>query len=123
MCGGFAIVYNISIYSSQFGVDEGFAKSLTSAFNVRPTDEHVVIAGDNHRLVPMRWGLIPSWAKESTMAYKTINARLETVEQKASYKQPLRSKRCLVPASGYFEWVAEKDGKQPYFIRPADHGY
>ena len=124
MCGGFAIVYNnISIFSEQFGVDENDVGGLEPAFNIRPTDEHTVVVGSEHAAISMRWGLVPRWSKEPNMAFKTINARLETVAEKASYKEPLKTQRCLVPASGYYEWVAMPDGKQPYFLHPKTRPY
>jgi putative SOS response-associated peptidase YedK len=73
----------------------------------------------------MQWGLVPSWSKEPKSAYSTINARVETVAEKATYRTPLRRQRCLVPATGYYEWqAAGPEGaravKQPYYIQLAD---
>lgn len=65
----------------------------------------------------LRWGLIPRWAKEEKIGYKMINARAETLFEKASFKGAARSRRCLIPVSGFFEWKKEASGKQPYFIR------
>jgi putative SOS response-associated peptidase YedK len=69
----------------------------------------------------MRWGLIPHWAKDASIGQKMINARAETITEKVSFKRLLPSKRCIVPASGYYEWQATEKGKQPYYIH-ADAG-
>jgi putative SOS response-associated peptidase YedK len=71
----------------------------------------------------MQWGLVPAWSREPKVAYSTINARAETVVSKPTFRKPLSSQRCLVPATGYFEWVESTQqggraslGKQPYRI-------
>ena len=65
----------------------------------------------------LRWGLIPSWAKDPAIGMKLINARAETVAEKPSFQKPFRERRCLVLADGYYEWKREGTGKQPYYIR------
>ncbi len=71
---------------------------------------------------PMRWGLIPSWAKDAKLGLSTINARVETACSKPTFRNAWKHHRCLVPSSGYFEWQLQPDGrtKQPYFIHAAD---
>ena len=69
----------------------------------------------------MRWGLIPHWAKDENIGYRMINARAETITEKPAYRGLLPSKRCIVPASGFYEWQATENGKQPYYIH-ADAG-
>jgi len=66
---------------------------------------HANMEHANMELVPMRWGLIPSWAKDEKIGYKMINARSETVREKPSFRGPFRTKRCLVPADAYYEWM------------------
>ena len=68
----------------------------------------------------LRWGLIPSWARDSTIARRLINARSETVHNKPSFRAAFRSRRCLIPADGWFEWRQTGSGKQPYYLTPAD---
>ncbi|MBB2915531.1 putative SOS response-associated peptidase YedK [Streptosporangium becharense] len=77
----------------------------------------------------LRWGLVPSWAKDPSVGSKMINARVETVAEKPAYRRAFAERRCLLPADGYFEWAVldEKDAKgrpkkQPYFVRPEDGG-
>jgi len=62
----------------------------------------------------MRWGLVPSWAKDPTIGYRAINARAETVATTPSFREPFRSQRCLIPADGFYQWKREGKIKQPY---------
>ena len=64
----------------------------------------------------MKWGLVPFWAKEVQIGYKMINARSETVAEKPAYRKAFKSQRCLVPASGFYEWKKTDDAKIPYYI-------
>jgi putative SOS response-associated peptidase YedK len=68
-------------------------------------------------------GLIPHWAKDQKTTYKMINARIETLTQRPAYRGLLAAHRCLVPASGYYEWKAEGRGKTPYYIHPAEGSF
>lgn len=93
-------------------------------FNIAPTQRApvVVLGEDGYELELLRWGLIPSWAKDQKIGSKTINARSDTVAEKPAFRAAFRKRRCLVPASGYFEWTGKSGNKQPYFIRdPAGH--
>ena len=69
----------------------------------------------------MRWGLVPSWAKDSKIAHRTINARSETAAEKPSFRSAFNRRRCLVPASWFYEWQREAGAKVPYRIQRADH--
>ena len=68
----------------------------------------------------VRWGLVPSWAKDEKMGARMINARGETVAEKPSFRSAVKSRRCLVPANGFYEWVRTPDGKQPHYIHFSD---
>jgi len=68
----------------------------------------------------MQWGLIPSWSKEPRVQFSTINARAETISKSPVFRGPFKSQRCLVPASGFYEWRQTGQGKQPYCIRLND---
>ena len=68
----------------------------------------------------LRWGLVPSWARDATIANRLINARSESVHNKPSFRAAFRSRRCLIPADGWFEWRQTGRGKQPFFLTPAD---
>jgi putative SOS response-associated peptidase YedK len=92
-----------------------------AAFNVTPRMHMPVVLVDGERLaVEMRWGLIPSWAKEASIGDKMINARGETVAEKPSFRGPFQRSRCLVPASGFYEWQKTAGGKVPHFVHLAD---
>ena len=78
----------------------------------RPSGERVIHA--------LRWGLLPSWAKDETIAARLINARAETLSEKPAFRAAYRARRCIVPADGFYEWAKRPDGKQPYFIHAPD---
>ncbi|MGD8497963.1 MAG: SOS response-associated peptidase [Chromatiales bacterium] len=71
-------------------------------------------------LVLLHWGLIPSWAKDRKLGFRTINARAETVADKPAFRAAFKRRRCLIPADGYYEWRATASGKQPYFFSSRD---
>jgi len=91
-------------------------------YNIAPPQDEVAIRVDEgqRRMVLLNWGLIPFWAKDRKIGYKTINARAETAHKTPSFRAAFRSRRCLIPASGYFEWDKKAATKQPYFIHRAD---
>jgi putative SOS response-associated peptidase YedK len=75
-----------------------------------------IITGQPPQLEPMLWGLVPGWSRDRTRRYPTINARAETVAERPDFRSALRYRRCLVPASGFYEWRKARRGKQPYYI-------
>ncbi len=72
------------------------------------------------RFQPMRWGLVPFWAKDPSIGSKLINARSETLAEKPAFRQALKSRRCIVPISGFYEWQRQGRSKQPYFVTSVD---
>lgn len=98
------------------------ANDPVPAYNIAPTQHGWVVAGGHggHEAVQMRWGLLPPWAKDAKLAYSTINARLETVASKPAFRAAWKSRRCLVPASGYYEWPVIDGVKRTHFIRRTD---
>ena len=99
------------------------ARNLRPRYNIAPTTaiDVVRLADAGPELVPMRGGLIPSWWKKTAKEVpSTFNARAETVAQKSMFRTAFKRTRCIVPASGYYEWRPAEDGKQPYFISAAD---
>ncbi len=86
-------------------------------FNVAPSHMMPVITNmDENHFKAMRWGLVPSWAKDMKVGYKMINARKETLLEKNSFKSAVQKRRCLVPADGFYEWQKSVSGKQAYHI-------
>ena len=96
---------------------------LKKRYNIAPTQRSPVvrIAADGTREMAMlRWGLVPFWAKDLAFGTKAINARSETAEEKPSFRNAFRKRRCVVPASGFFEWKGEPGKKQAYAITVSD---
>jgi len=95
---------------------------FTDRFNVAPTqDVPVVRLIDGERVMThMHWGLIPCWAKDRKIAYKTINARAETVATKPAFRAAYKARRCLIPASGFYEWKRDIAPKVPHFFHKPD---
>jgi putative SOS response-associated peptidase YedK len=123
MCGRFALFAMPEDLARHFGVSiEDVA--LPPRYNVAPTQTIPVVraAPAGRQLVPVHWGLVPSWAEDAAMGSRMINARAETVTEKPAFRVAFRSRRCLIPASGFYEWHAQGRGKQPHFIRRADGG-
>lgn len=92
-------------------------------FNIAPSQPIAVVANDGLKTIDYyQWGLIPSWAKDASIGYKMINARGETVEQKPSFRNAFRRRRCLILADGFYEWSKEtgSKSKQPIFIKMQD---
>ena len=117
MCGRYAIVLaDDGTLQRRFSLEE-LLDNPAPRFNVAPTQTlPVIVRNTPDRVAMMRWGLIPFWAKDASIGSKMINARAETVAEKPAFRRPLRSQRCLVPASGFFEWKREGDSKTPHFI-------
>ncbi len=119
MCGRFALFSTLSQIGEAFDIQEVRCE-LEPSYNVAPTHEVAVIVrreGINF-LEKMRWGLVPFWAKDAQIGSKMINARVETLGEKNSFKRPLKGQRCLIVADGFFEWAQTGRGKVPMFIRP-----
>ena len=105
----------------QFDVDDGPA--LEPRFNIAPTQSVAAIRADTdglRNLELLRWGLIPHWAKDISIGNRLINARAETVAEKPAFRQAFSRRRCLVLASGFYEWGNTGDGKMPFFMSPVD---
>jgi putative SOS response-associated peptidase YedK len=100
---------------------------LEPRYNVAPTQQVPIIRvlrtnpdTKERQLVPMRWGLIPSWADDPAIGNRMINARAESVSSKPAFRGAFRYRRCLVPADGFYEWRKEGKRKQPLYIRRKD---
>ncbi len=95
-----------------------FVPQLSPHYNIAPSQRIAAIksGGNGREFVWFRWGLIPSWAKDRKIAYRTVNARAETIESKPAFRNAFKHRRCLIPASGFYEWQSTSEGKQPYCI-------
>jgi putative SOS response-associated peptidase YedK len=109
----------------EFGVDSKQARELQANYNIKPTEELYVITQD--QISTASWGMIAPWSKSSSEALKSqskaINARSETVHEKPTFKNAFRRSRCLVPATGYYEWateLGEYKPRQPIYVSRED---
>ena len=121
MCGRYAAsrdAINKAFDAASMTIDAGVDFDFNGRYNVPPTAMMPIIRMvDGGRDIAMaRWKLVPFWSKTRETEYNTINAKAETVKKAASYRDPFKKRRCLVPASGFFEWREENGGKQPYFF-------
>jgi len=121
MCGRFTNLLSwreiVELYEI---TNTDFRPNLAPRYNVAPS-QNVPIVKAGRELAVARWGLIPFWAKDAKIGYRTINARAETVTEKPAFRNAFNARRCLVPASGFYEWQArESESKQPWYIRGRD---
>src|SRR4029077_15047637 len=121
MCGRYVSVSSTTILVDRFTIDEVRITEKEPVYNVAPTLEMPLVAVSRGRRVldQVRWGLVPSWAKDLSIGSKQINARAESVTSKPAYKRAFVKRRAIVPADGFYEWE-KREGtkqKQPWFIR------
>jgi len=119
MCGRYKIVTDAQALYDAFQVEAELGGAPLARYNVAPATEQLVILEEDGQRVARwhHWGLIPHWAKDKAIAYKTINARGESVATRPAFRAAFRQRRCLVPATGFYEWKTLPGGKQPYLIR------
>jgi putative SOS response-associated peptidase YedK len=119
MCGRFVQAQTPDVYARFFGAEPVVTEALAPSYNVAPTDAvYAVAEHDGERqLGTFRWGLLPFWAKDRKMAARNINARVETAADKPAFRDSFASRRCLIPADGFYEWERkEKGGKLPHYV-------
>jgi putative SOS response-associated peptidase YedK len=138
MCGRYASSRKPEDLVEEFEIDRSEVReTLAPDYNVAPTKEVYAVVerppskekqqSAERQLRVLKWGLVPFWAKDPAIGNKLINARMETVGEKPAFRKAFASRRCLLPADGYYEWYATdqktkagKPMKQPFFIHPAD---
>src|SRR5262245_11878456 len=119
MCGRFTLRTPLTVLAKQlqFDLDAAFGK-VGPRYNIAPSQSVLAVrvpeSGAKRQLVALKWGLVPSWAKDTKIAYSTINARGDTVSIKPAFRSAFKKRRCLVLADGYFEWLREGNDKQPF---------
>ncbi|MGB3546373.1 MAG: SOS response-associated peptidase [Saprospiraceae bacterium] len=121
MCGRYSLVINEDKLRKKFGPAVQLPTNLEPNYNVAPTQQGLVLT-DRHpdQMGLFRWGLVPHWAKDLSVGARMINARSEGIEDKASFREPIRKHRCLVIADSFYEWKREGKAKQPYRLLPDD---
>lgn len=122
MCGRYALAAPHSQLSRQFALD--LCAAFAARYNIAPTSEVPVVRASptgQRTLALLRWGLLPRWAKDPAMAARLINARVESLLERPAFREAYRRRRCLIPASGFYEWQAVagssgRGGKQPWYF-------
>ena len=123
MCGRFTQQMTWRELHELYGLLASPPDNMRPRWNGAPTQDFAACRADaagSRNLSRLRWGLIPFWAKDAKIGSKLINARAETVDAKPSFRAAFKSRRCLIPADGWFEWVREGGGKSPRFLSMAD---
>ena len=119
MCGRYSLTSPPEAMRRAFALT-GAPLNLPPCYNIAPTQAAPVVRaageGEGRGLVLSRWGLVPHWSKGPDNRYSMINARAETVTERPAYRDAFRSRRCLVPADGFYEWQATPGRKQPYRV-------
>lgn len=116
MCGRFVLISDVDTLQMAFNLSD-VPETLPSRFNIAPSQPVAVITNDNpKRLTLLRWGLIPSWAKDDTIGNNLINARSETASEKPAFRSAFKRRRCLILADGFYEWQKQDRKKVPLFI-------
>lgn len=122
MCGRYTITVTLEELIAKYFIREHPLIKYVPRFNAAPMQHipAVIHDGEQNRLGGLRWGLLPSWSKEDKNAARMINARSETLLEKPSFKKLVASRRCVIPADGFYEWKTRGDGKQPMRITMRD---
>lgn len=123
MCGRYVAAAPASVLAEYFAIDEVREELPGPSWNVAPTDPvpAIVVRRDKRLLGVLRWGLVPSWAKDAASAARTINARAESLATKPAFRTAFARRRCLLPADGFYEWERRPDGsRRPWFFHRAD---
>ena len=122
MCGRFTLHTPASQITEAFHLPDLRDLELKPRYNIAPSQDIPIIRDTDtgREMVMARWGLIPHWSKESKTKYSTINARIESVAEKPTYRTPFKRQRCLIPADGFYEWKQVEGKKVPHHIRMKD---
>ncbi|HOO96764.1 MAG TPA: SOS response-associated peptidase [Caldisericia bacterium] len=123
MCGRITLTHKLEEIYKRFKVDlhgeydEIYQAEMSKPrYNIAPS-QHITCITSDRKLEYMKWGLVPSWATDSSIGYKTFNARAETVDTKPAFRASFAKRRCLIPVSGFYEWKREgKKKSQPFLI-------
>jgi putative SOS response-associated peptidase YedK len=120
MCGRFAQRSDPKRLAREFKVAE--VPKVEARYNIAPTQDilSVVESADGREMKYFKWGLIPSWAKDTSMGARLINARAETVAEKPAFREAFKRRRCIIAADGFYEWQRTNGKKQPYFFQMKD---
>ncbi|MFJ7469490.1 SOS response-associated peptidase [Peribacillus frigoritolerans] len=123
MCGRFTLFTDIEEIKERFEIQGSFDEEYQFSYNIAPSQSVLSVINDGvrNRLGYLRWGLIPFWAKDEKAGYKMINARAETIAEKASFRNAYKKKRCLIIADSFYEWKKTPERKIPMRIKLKNH--
>ena len=114
MCGRYNLITDADALLDFFEIEQTLldVSGLKPRYNIAPSQDVPIVrdTGNGRELAMARWGLVPHWSKEEKPKYSTINARADSVADKPSYREPFKRKRCLIPATGFYEWKLD-DGQ------------
>lgn len=125
MCGRFTLTGpDAQALAQELGVPAESLSSYRPRYNIAPTDDHWIVRMkyEERELLPARWGLVNSWAKDRSRAARQINARSETAHQTQAFRSAFAQRRCVIPADGFFEWVGAKQARKPIWFHRPDRG-
>jgi putative SOS response-associated peptidase YedK len=121
MCGRYTLVKTIEEVKDRFAVSDVQSR-YSMRWNAAPSQNLPVITNSNHEELSFyRWGLVPSWSKDLSVGFQTINARIESIFEKPAFQYAIQHQRCLVIADGYYEWKTIGKDKIPYYIKFENH--
>jgi putative SOS response-associated peptidase YedK len=123
MCGRFTLTWDdLSVLAAELGIAQEYLADYKPHYNIAPLQRHFVITTEyeNRRLVPATWGLVNRWARDASRAAGCINAKAETVEKLASFRDAFKKRRCVIPADGFYEWRGPKGKREPLWIHRTD---
>jgi len=123
MCGRKTLTKDMQSIIEELAIEEWEnPDNYLPNYNIAPTQNSPILIDNGKRIIKtMRWGLMPSWAKDDKFGAKMINARIETLTEKPSYRNLVSSNRCIVITDGYYEWKKEGDRKIPFYIKNPDN--
>lgn len=125
MCGRYVLKAGIEELKENYVATPHGTFEWRPNYNAAPSADMPVVLHlekDGRVIDKYRWGLVPFWAKEVNTGYSMFNARAESIASKKTYQKPFKKQRCIVPASGFYEWVKTPDGKIPHYITLKDQG-
>ncbi|WP_339281329.1 SOS response-associated peptidase [Paenibacillus sp. FSL H8-0282] len=124
MCGRYTITVTMEELMVRYFANDSTIIHYAPTYNAAPMQQipAVINTGSSNKLGELRWGLVPSWAKDDKIGSKMINARAESLLDKPSFKRLVSSRRCIIPSDGFYEWKAQGSSKQPMRIVMRDGG-
>jgi putative SOS response-associated peptidase YedK len=123
MCGRFTLTWeDLNALADELGVGQEYLADYKPRYNVAPLQRHFIVTKEyeNRKLVQAKWGLVNHWARDASWAARLINAKAETVEKLASFRDAFKKRRCVIPADGFYEWRGPKGKREPLWIHRTD---